>query len=532
MECGQVFEPRQRRGPARRICYECKPERGPAAAEAAKVPGDPFTVEHFIAWARELILDDGEHWEPDPFFVDFVRDVFSGVKECWLIVPEGSGKTTSLAGLALYHAEHRSGASVPWAASSRDQAELGYLQAEGFVENTPRLRSQFKCLPGYRRVRHKSNRSRIQIFAADDRTGDGVMPTFAVVDELHRHRNLKLYRTWRGKLAKREGQILVISTAGEPGSDFELTRQRMRQLPNKTVDLCFTRAEGNGAVIHEWAIPEKADPTDIDLALAANPSPRVTREILLEKFNSPTFDLAHWTRLTCNLATRSVLSAITEMEWMRALTDEEIPEGAMIWAGLDVAWKFDTTALVPLWEPEPGRRIFGPAVVLTPPRDGSSLDPALVEDALRDLSERYDLHTIVMDTSRAEQLSVWIRNELRCDVIDRVQSNPLACMDYERFMSGLRSGELLHSGDANLTAHAMNAIARALPEGKTRFDRPMASRRNQEAQNVRVIDALTAAAMVNNQLIAGRDKLHKEPPRAVSLYDIPDEDDYALEPVA
>ena len=358
------------------------------------------------------------------------------------------------------------------------------------------------------------------------------MPTFAVVDELHRHRNLKLYRTWRGKLAKREGQILVISTAGEPGSDFELTRQRMRQLPNKTVDLCFTRAEGNGAVIHEWAIPEKADPTDIDLALAANPSPRVTREILLEKFNSPTFDLAHWTRLTCNLATRSVLSAITEMEWMRALTDEEIPEGAMIWAGLDVAWKFDTTALVPLWEPEPGRRIFGPAVVLTPPRDGSSLDPALVEDALRDLSERYDLHTIVMDTSRAEQLSVWIRNELRCDVIDRVQSNPLACMDYERFMSGLRSGELLHSGDANLTAHAMNAIARALPEGKTRFDRPMASRRNQEAQNVRVIDALTAAAMVNNQLIAGRDKLHKEPPRAVSLYDIPDEDDYALEPVA
>ena len=523
-ECGNAFEQRSNMGRPRTLCYDCRPDKSAPPAPVEGVAGDPFTVDHFIAWASHVQLDDGEPWTPDPFFVEFVRDVFAGVKECWLIVPEGSGKTTSLAGLTLYSAEFRSGSSIPWAASSRDQAELGYLQAEGMVEGTPRLKAQFKCLPGYRRIRHKTNRSRIQVFAADDRTGDGVMPTFAVVDELHRHRNLRLYRTWRGKLAKRDGQICVISTAGEPGSEFEVAREKMRQLPNQTREMCFVRAEGNGAVLHEWAIPEKADPTDIDVVLAANPSPRVTRDTLLEKFNSPTFDLAHWTRLTANLATRDTRSAITELEWMAARTDDAIPVGSDVWLGMDVAWKWDTTAIVPAWESE-DRVLLGAATVLTPPRDGSSLDPGAIEDALVEMTNRYRVHTIVMDTSRAEQLSMWIRDELGCDVVDRQQTNPLACMDYERFMSGLRTGQLFHSGDMALTQHVMNAIARQLPEGKVRFDRPVQNRTGNAVQDLRVIDALTAAAMVNSQLISGRDIINREPPRVINLNDVPDGDD-------
>jgi phage terminase large subunit-like protein len=67
--------------------------------------------------------------------------------------------------------------------------------------------------------------SRIQVFASDDRTGDGVIPGgIAILDELHRHRDLKLYETWKGKLKKRDAQIIVISTAGEVGSEFEEER--------------------------------------------------------------------------------------------------------------------------------------------------------------------------------------------------------------------------------------------------------------------------------------------------------------------
>jgi hypothetical protein len=120
-------------------------------------------------------------------------DVFAGTPECWLIVPEGNGKSTLIAGLALYHSEHKPNATVPVAASSRDQAEIIHKQAEGFVLRTPALHAEvpnvlaaakgkrkadvprFVCLEGYRRISHHKG-GRIQVFAADDRTATGSSP--------------------------------------------------------------------------------------------------------------------------------------------------------------------------------------------------------------------------------------------------------------------------------------------------------------------------------------------------------------------
>jgi hypothetical protein len=48
-----------------------------------------------------------------------------------------------------------------------------------------------------------------------------------------------------------------------------------------------------------------------------------------------------------------------------------------------------------------------------------------------------------------------------------------------------------------MTRHALNAIARPLPQGDSRFDRPSQTRMSSE-QDRRVIDALTAAAMVHS----------------------------------
>jgi phage terminase large subunit-like protein len=172
-----------------------------------------------------------------------------------------------------------------------------------------------------------------------------------------------------------------------------------------------------------------------------------------------------------------------------------------VWVGLDVAWKWDTTALVPLWVHDPEHRLFGPATVLTPPRDGTSLDPNLVERAIRDVHERNPIHTVVMDMTRAEQLASWIETEIGAVVVDVPQTNAGAVKDFERFMEALRNGWLKHSGDAALTKHALNAIARTLPFGDSRFDRPARSRLGQE-QERRVIDALVAAAMVNSVALA------------------------------
>ncbi len=478
----------------------------------------PFTLPHFRAWALGLTLDTGDPWELEPFQSAFVRDLFAGRAENWLIVPEGNAKTTLAAGLALYHCEHRDGASVPIAASSREQAEILYRQAEGFVLRSASLHERvhsrlqevkgkrkvevprFTCLEGYRRINHVGG-GRIQVFAADDRTGDGVIPTLAIIDELHRHRDMRLYRTWAGKLDKRRGQLVTISTAGEPGSDFEQARERIRQdaAASLTRRGSFVRAATPALVLHEWAVPEGADVEDVRVVKRANPLAAITTARLRAKLEAPTMTLTHWRRFVCNLPTRSDEAAITEAEWAAARTDETIPDHEPIWVGLDVAWKWDTTAIVPFLMRDREHRLLGPAIALVPPRDGGSLDPHLVEGALTALHARNPIHTVVMDPSRAEQLGAWIEETFGSTVIARGQTPALAVYDYERFMEALRSGWLKHSGDPVLTCHALNAVARIDRFGAARFDRSSPTRSGAPEQERRVIDALTAAAMVHAQ---------------------------------
>jgi phage terminase large subunit-like protein len=83
-------------------------------------------------------LDNGERWVLDPFEEAFAADVFAGFSICWLIVPEGNGKTTFVAGLADYVIEFKESAYVPVAASARDQAEWLYVQAAGLIQRSDR----------------------------------------------------------------------------------------------------------------------------------------------------------------------------------------------------------------------------------------------------------------------------------------------------------------------------------------------------------------------------------------------------------
>ena len=463
----------------------------------------PGSMPHMREWAlRHVILDNGEPWEFEPFQADFLTDFFKGFKESWLIVPEGNGKTTLVAGLALYHTEHVDHAYVGVAASSREQAEWCYLQAEGMVERSAYLKERFKPHSGYRRIRFYADGARIQIHAADDRTGDGVIPTLCILDELHRHKNLRLYATWRGKLLKRNGQLVAISTAGEPGGEFEETRSEIQKSTRPTKRRrCFTRFASEQFVMHEWAVPEGEDVTDFKLVKQANPLAANTVSALREKFESPTMTDAHWRRFVCNLPTRGDRAAIQEAEWDVRVAKEPIPEGEPIWAGLDVAWKWDTTALVPLYMPTLTYRQFGPAEILVPPRDGSSMDPALVEAAILAVHERNPIHTVVMDVSRAEQLAHWIEREVGAQVIERPQSIPFAVDEYEKLMEGLRQGWTLHSGDDGLRRHVMNAVTKLLPAGGALFARSSSSRERVDQDRL-VIDALKAAAMVHAQAVS------------------------------
>jgi hypothetical protein len=255
-------------------------------------------------------------------------------------------------------------------------------------------------------------------------------------------------------------------------------------------------------VLHDFSVPADADVEDVDVVKAANPFSGVTRERLETKRKSPSMTVTHWRRFVCNQATRSDETAISEAEWTALRSTEGIPVGEPVWAGVDFGWKWDTTAITPLWMPDIHRRVFGHAEILTPPRDGTSTAVEDVQAAFLDLHERNPIHTVVMDENAGgAQMVSWIEHELGARVVSHSQGHTAMALAYERWMEAMREKWLQHTGDPEFARHVLNAIARLLPGGQTRFDRPARSRGTAH-QDQRVWDALTAASMVHSVAVA------------------------------
>lgn len=444
-----------------------------------------------------MVLDNGEYWPPEDFQLEFVEDLFSPVPEHWLIVPEGNGKTTLLSGVALYWGDYTDEAAVVMAASSRDQCGLLLSQGIGFVRRSPGFDKRFRTYEGYRRIDCLRTHGQIQVFAADDRTGDGVIPDLALMDELHRHRTLRLYRTWRGKLDKREATLAAISTAGEPGSEFEITREKARtEAPDIRVEGRHTRAASPEMVLHDHALKVDDDTHDLELVAQANPFSGVTVQKLARKLASPSMTAGHWARFVCNVATRTEGAAVGEAEWLAAETDQVIKPGTPCDVGLDLGWKWDATALVPLFSSGDGW-LFGKSRVIDPPRDGNSLDPERVMDEFRALHAETPIQRVVMDPSAGgEQLHFELERELGVQVVSHGQKSRPMALAAGRFMETLREGTQKHVQDPDFTRHVLNAVAYELPDGTLKFVRPSSSRSSADETPRREIDALIAASMV------------------------------------
>jgi phage terminase large subunit-like protein len=460
------------------------------------------SLEDFKAWCEwmELTLDNGDTFVLEPFQELIVRDVLESdpLQETWVMIPQGNAKTTLMAAVALFLLDITPSPWIPIGAATRDQAEILFQQAEGFVERSGRAGHRFKVHPGLRRIKSTRNGGvGIKVYAADVKGGDGVIPTDAFVDELHRHDDLKLYRLWRGKLKKRGGRIVTISTAGEPGSPFEDLRETIRNKAEvRDRDGCHLRAVGRGIVYHEWAVPSADDAKNLEVVKQANPLSQIDTSYLGEFLQSLTLDFGEdWLRLTCNIPARSSHAAIPETEWDRLETDERVPVGVPIMVGVDFGFVSDNTAIVPLWTDGDGNRLFGEATILKPPGGGVMLDVEDVKEAFRQIHEQNRIETAVCDTNSAKDIAQWLEAEFGCTVIDRSQKNEMQYLDYDNFMQGIRERSIRHTGDRQFRRHVLNAIAVKGPGDRKRFDRPAQSR-NAKFQDRRVIDALVAAAMV------------------------------------
>jgi phage terminase large subunit-like protein len=390
-----------------------------------------------------------------------LTEYFAGKRSSLIIIPKKNGKTTLLAALGLYHLLSTPEAECVIAAASREQAGIMLRQVRGFIHRSDRLRQRLRVTQ--RVISYPKLDGQIRILASDVDTMDGVIPSLALIDELHRHKRPDVYGVLRDGLGPRDGRLITISTAGDD-LDSPLGQLRAAAYAHGVKrDGAYRHVATPDFVLHEWALEPDQDRDDLELVKQANPGSWQTVEELRRRHDDPSTTPWQWGRFACGVWLAGEDGAISEKEW-RACGDPEaeIPPGTKgVVIGVDLAFKWDTTAFVPLWKPDPEEPIIvGRPKILTPPRDGTSLPYEEVWQTAQELADRYPEARFILDPARdGEHLAQQIDGETDAEAIIYPQSNPGMTMAAQRLSEAIANGGLRHPEDPELTSHVLAAGA-------------------------------------------------------------------------
>jgi phage terminase large subunit-like protein len=417
----------------------------------------------FGRFCAALELDEGGPMTLEPFQRRMLRDYFDGVRETLILLSKKNGKTTLLAALALWHLCSTQDAECVIGAASRDQASLLYQQAVGFVRRSLGLQERVVPKQGYREIRSRRNAGRIRVLAADVDTADGVIPTLALVDELHRHKSTDLYGVFRDGLGPRGGQMITISTAGaHEQSPLGQMRSAARKLDlQKKGRYTHALSEDRSFALHEWSLDKGDDVDDIGLVKQVNPASWQTSEELRQRHDSPSMLPWHWARFACGVWIGAEAWWVSAEDWHEAADPSAgFLDGETIALGFDGSRFGDATALVGCRLEDGLLQLLGlweaPAGATRWEVPGGAVDAAIAQ-----VMERYRVARAYFDPPLWQsEVDGWAR-EYGEEVVLRYPTNRARMMDAtERFRTDLVAQRIPHTGDPTLSRHILNAQIR------------------------------------------------------------------------
>lgn len=136
-------------------------------------------------------------------------------REAFFLVGRKNGKSTLLAGLALYMliADGEGGAEVYSTATKYAQARLLFDEAHNMVKQSPDLSRHMKKRKTD--LYYMPSMSKLQALARNSDTLDGLNASFVIMDELHGVKDRNLYEVMRqSQSARRQPLLVMITTAG------------------------------------------------------------------------------------------------------------------------------------------------------------------------------------------------------------------------------------------------------------------------------------------------------------------------------
>lgn len=421
-----------------------------------------YDLAGFRRFTRQLKLESRKPLVLEPFQLEIFADHFGPARTEIVLIPKKNYKTTSMGALALFHLQETLQADVPILAASINQARIMFRQAEKLVRNSGDKDEKrkdvyhlgdttYEVRPGYKEIR--ANGGVMYVVANDADTLDGVIPTLALVDELHRHKTADNYGILSDGLGPRGGRMVTISTAGEDErTPLGVLRAGAHKWRNRKVDDRHVRYQSRAEVLHEWALdPERDDPENLRTVKRVNPAKTQTLAELRRRRHEQLMTTGRWLRFACGIWTPGDEPDLEAGDWdALARRLGAVADGDEVVLAPSVG----RNAVIGIAAMRPGGQVAVRAEHLEP-EPGTSI-MARTENLLVELCDRYRVLQ-VLDPAYGMQRSMELVEARGVPVVQHPYSAPRRVAATGTFDRYLRAGDLIHDGDKMTRAHVLSA---------------------------------------------------------------------------
>jgi phage terminase large subunit-like protein len=277
-------------------------------------------------------------------------------REVFLYIPRGNGKTPLSAGMAnaVFFIEKDRGKQVYCAAGDTEQANLLYRHAKGMVNQEPILSDRVQIYESYRSMVMGDDRASVfRVLSAEGETKHGMNPSAFFIDELHTQPNAVLVdalRTAMGKLSRTQPLAVYATTADfDRKSVCNLMHARACKIRDGEVkDSTFLPIIYEADRAADWtdeALWEKVNP-NIDVTVSRAYLRTKCQEALEFPETENEFRRLH---LCMKVEQQFRWMPMTAWDKCDGPVDTESLKLRPCFAGLDLASKHDSTALVLIW---------------------------------------------------------------------------------------------------------------------------------------------------------------------------------------
>lgn len=467
-------------------------------------------------------------------------------REAWCEVTRGGGKTFwhGCKGDFLLIADGEPGAKVYSSATKEDQAALVWQVAAEIAKKSPELAGELLVhdSANNRIIKARSGSPRVfRPLAADSRTADGLNPHGVINDEVHEHKDRKLYVKLKTAMGKRRQPLIChITTAGD-----DRTETLYDELHGHAEEVLEGWA--NGSFIDErffaiiFCLDDGDDPFDEVAWPKANPSLGLRgtsqkidhlREMASRAQTNPDAK-RDFLRMHCGTRVSLDIKPITKDAWDACGADIAWAEfdGESCIGAVDLSSSLDLTAMTLLfaraglwwyrffaWLPADNLRgridedrvpydewVRQGWLELTP---GNQIDDRVIAKRVKEVSDLYQVKEWTHDPWHTTQLGGHLQDEAGIEMVGFMQDLKSFAEPTREFLDEIKACRLRHDRNPLARWCAGNMV--------TRQDWAGNQKPHKRASRYR-IDPIVAAIMARGRALVH--KLDNPPPPKRSIYE-------------